>query len=160
MYRLCLWSDTQILNQTLLLIYKSMKELEFLLNLLLKMGRKPYWQTKFKKIKVSSNIYNKTKRRIIVEFDWWDFWNYYKLCDVVSINSWLRQFVCKNNLHKKGINNFREKVYRVWGNAKWFECNYEYRLLESTLIPEKELEQFLLDNIKAECHLKYEIKLD
>jgi len=70
----------------------------------------------------------------------------------VSLESGLWQFVCERQL---------------WGNERgyWLRChshpldseadyswkfNYEFRLLESALIPEEELGQFLIDNIKLE----------
>lgn len=141
-------------------IYRFMKELEFLLNLLLKMGRKPWGKDVSKIIIPPKEEFDKDRYLFVDIMFSSGSSRYYTQRELVSINSWLRQFVCKNNLHKKGINNFREKVYRVWSNVGWFEYNYKYRLLESALIPEEELGQFLLDNIKAEWHLKYEIKLD
>ena len=74
-----------------------------------------------------------------------------KLRNLVSIESGLWQFVCANALHK---HTWDELVLNPswrpdWLSADWsFFCwDSEYRLLESALIPEKELAQFLIDNI-------------
>ena len=91
--------------------------------------------------------------------------SFYKLCDdwmrewvfdtdiraVLSIDSWLWQFVCENGmLETKG--NVRVKNY--WGDD---ECDdnccdddLEYWLMESALCDENKLEDFLLSNIKVD----------
>ena len=69
---------------------------------------------------------------------------------IVSLESWLWQFVCRNKLYKKTNEKFRESVSKVWLNTWWFAHNHQYRLLESALIPEEELGEFLVDNIKVE----------
>ena len=78
-------------------------------------------------------------------------WNFREL---VSKESWLWQFVCENGMVKEGdVKNF------VWTRYEhtWFEPQYplvhkwnsaEYRLIESSLKDESELEEFLLSNIK------------
>ena len=71
----------------------------------------------------------------------------YTLRSIVSLESGLWQFVCKNKLHKK-TDNFWENVSKTSTNIWWFPHNHQYRLLESALIPEKELGKFLVDNIK------------
>lgn len=55
------------------------------------------------------------------------------LRDLCSKSSLLWQFVCENGMVKNVIN-----------------TEYTYRLIESALKDESELEQFLLDNIKIE----------
>ena len=71
----------------------------------------------------------------------------YTFRSLVSIESGFWQFVCKNKLHKK-TDNFWESVSKTSTNIWWFNHNHQYRLLESALIPEKELAKFLLENIK------------
>ena len=71
----------------------------------------------------------------------------YTLRSIVSLESGLWQFVCENKLHKK-TDNFWESVSKTSTNIWWFPHNHQYRLLESALIPEKELGKFLIDNIK------------
>ena len=44
----------------------------------------------------------------------------------------------------KKTEDFQEYIHNIW----WFNHNYQYRLLESALIPEKELAKFLVKNIK------------
>lgn len=67
---------------------------------------------------------------------------------LVSKESWLWQFVCENKL-------YRRQVY-VWltniegFNDEFGDNDYQFRLIESALKDESELEQFLLDNIKVE----------
>lgn len=73
----------------------------------------------------------------------------YSLRQLVSLESGLWQFVCRNKLYKKQ-ENFREDVYKTQLNTWWFSHNYQYRLLESALIPDEELARFLVDNIKVE----------
>ena len=64
----------------------------------------------------------------------------YSLRELVSEESWLWQFVCENKL-------VSIKWYSY--NEAYYDSNYEYRLIESALCNEKDLEKFLLDNIKV-----------
>lgn len=72
----------------------------------------------------------------------------YSLRQLVSLESGLWQFVCKNRLQKDN--------YSIWGKTAGttnipYDPDYTaYRLLESALIPEEELAKFLVDNIKVE----------
>ena len=50
----------------------------------------------------------------------------------------------------KKTEDFREDIHKTSTNIWWFNHNHQYRLLESALIPEKELGKFLVDNIKVE----------
>ena len=91
---------------------------------------------------------------------------------LVSKESWLWQFVCENKLYKYEfwwiyVNDERAKnvYYKIdqfdeewdiintdvmkWDVFIWMN-EPEYRLIESALKDESELEQFLLDNIKIE----------
>ena len=70
--------------------------------------------------------------------------------ELVSLESGLWQFVCRYKLYKKTNEKFRESVSKVSLNTWWFAHNYEYRLLESALLPEEELGEFLVENIVIE----------
>ena len=85
----------------------------------------------------------------------------YTFRSLVSIKSWLWQFVCDKELvqHKtseKIINRYiKETVERESWNITeadvvCTDLDPEYRLLESALIPEEELGKFLVENIKVE----------
>ena len=117
--------------------------MEELLNKLVKKGWKPFW---WKDIKRANNEWwfvcfvHKSKRR-----PWLSEVSHR---EVVSKESWLWQFVCENGMYKS-----------VWFKYSYFcntskinyMCNsYQYRLIESALKDESELEQFLLDNIKID----------
>lgn len=47
----------------------------------------------------------------------------------------------------KKTEDFREDIHKTSTNIWWFNHNYQYRFLESALIPEGALPQFLVDNI-------------
>ena len=79
-------------------------------------------------------------------------YDYFKIRELTSIESWLWQFVCENGMV--------EDQKRNWWQPHWdkstydddirFEPNkYQYRLIESSLKDESELEDFLLQNIKV-----------
>lgn len=125
-----------------------MKELENLLNSLIQRGWKPGGFQGESEIKISEYqgivIYMKTEDAVLGVKT--------KLRNLVSLESGLWQFVCERQL---------------WGNERgyWLRChshpldseadyswkfNYEFRLLESALIPEEELGKFLVENIKVE----------
>lgn len=77
-----------------------------------------------------------------------------KLRNLVSLESGLWQFVVED---KFAINKDREWAANVSRHPDGLDCDrslssndYQYRLLESALIPEKELAKFLVDNIKVE----------
>lgn len=128
-----------------------MQELENLLNSLIQRGWKPGDFPGESEIKISEYqgvvIYMKTEDAVLGVKT--------KLRDLVSIESGLWQFVCENSLIKqcKGTICKNPKTYwNAWSIQWewWYWCDIaEYRLLESALIPEKELAQFLLDNIKV-----------
>lgn len=120
-----------------------MQELEKLLNSMIKKWWKP-WGKEYTAIDIIQD-----GREECLMF--WDVpkrqMQAYTFRSLVSIESGLWQFVCKNKLHKK-TDNFWESVSKTSTNIWWFPHNYQYRLLESALIPEKELAKFLLENIK------------
>ena len=130
--------------------------MEEFLNKLIKKGWKPFG------IK-SDNIYLYclSDNKIVIsyyEFDTeWECNHEDKWCDLrqlTSKESWLRQFVCENKMEKK-----MEKINRwIWINS-WHKDayesypvytmeKYEYWILESALLDEDKLEDFLLSNIK------------
>ena len=120
-----------------------MQELEKLLNSLIQRGWKPANFPGKSEIKISEDgdvvLYMNTEDvTLAVKV---------KLRNLISLESGLWQFVCKNKLYKK-TDNFWENVHKTSTNIWWFPHNHQYRLLESALIPEKELAQFLVDNIK------------
>lgn len=132
-----------------------MQELETLLNSLIKRGWKPAWFQGESRIEI---------------FEDWDITIYMdvdniivkakiKLRNIVSIKSWLWQFVCDKELvqHKTSEKIIKRYVKEVIERESWniteadiicTDLDPEYRLLESALIPEKELAKFLVDNIK------------
>ena len=119
-----------------------MQELENLLTSLIQRGWKPFnyiWTVD--RIEIDDDF------EISIIFITWEF-AYQTLRDLVVLESWLWQFVCRNKLYKKTNKKFRESVSKVWLNTWWFSHNYQYRLLESALLPEEELGKFLVDNIK------------
>lgn len=80
----------------------------------------------------------------------WEWTNHLgTIRDIVSPESWLWQFVCKNWM----INYVWDFVYRRLRDGKsfWLDkpiTHYTFRLIESSLRDESELEGFLLQNIK------------
>ena len=124
-----------------------MQELETLLTSLVQRGRKPKGREvvsikldqEFTKSEWKTVFYCSCK-------DW--FWFYADLRWLVSLESGLWQFVCENWLRKD------QTSTSYWSRREWGEkekmCRenqFEYRLIESSLIPEEELGQFLIDNI-------------
>ena len=117
-----------------------MKQLETLLTSLIERGRKPWGLRYFAEVMVFKTYIDFITKKWASSPT--------SLRELVSLESWLWQFVCRNKLHKQSNKKFRESVSKVWLNTWWFAHNHQYRLLESALIPEEELAKFLLDNIK------------
>ena len=140
-----------------------MQELENLLTSLVQRGRKPKGREvvliqldqEFTKSEGKTVFYCSCK-------DW--FWFYADLRRLVSLESWLWQFCMENGLlnspdqypHK----DFRAKNPRpYWEMSLRRDCYYktevyQYRLIESALIPEDQLAKFLLSNIVIEWNSK------
>lgn len=131
-----------------------MQELETLLNSLVQRGRKPKGREvvliqldqEFTKSEGKTVFYCSCK-------DW--FWFYADLRWIVSLESGLWQFVCENWLRKD------QTSTSYWSRREWGEkekmCRenqFEYRLIESALIPEDQLAKFLLSNIVIEWNSK------
>lgn len=120
-----------------------MQELETLLNTLIKMGWKPRYKNKVAIISIRAD-----ELRLLEES--WSIYTPYspRLRELVSLESWLWQFVVENRMVKEN-DDVRIKNYQ-WDNECDTNCcydDYEYRLIESALIPEEKLGKFLVDNI-------------
>ena len=72
------------------------------------------------------------------------------LRELTSKESWLWQFLCENGMVKHIDKDRRH--HNEWNlkDMVYFDDDYGYRLIESALCDEDNLEQFLLDNIKVE----------
>ena len=121
-----------------------------LLNDLLRMWWKPFNRNKTLHI----NCYDKCKwlNYKWIHLDGW-FMNEESrtLRELVSIDSWLWQFVCENGLIKNPDKYWkRYKELTISDNLVYMSWYYEYRLIESSLKDESELEDFLLSNIKVD----------
>lgn len=122
-----------------------MNKLETLLNSLIKMGWKP-WGKEYTAIDIAQDgrdeclmFWNVPKRQMKA----------YTLRDLVSLESSLWQFVVENKLYKK-TNTVYEKHFWIGEYKNFYDVHYQYRLIESALVPEEELGKFLVDNIKLE----------
>jgi hypothetical protein len=83
------------------------------------------------------------------------------LRELVSKESWLWIFVCENGM-VKNVNDYswelydwthwQHEVYKNWYEwwVRWEQVDYEYRVIESSLKDESELEDFLLNSIKLD----------
>lgn len=117
--------------------------LEELLNKLIKRGWIPFdvkWVSEYFFESVPVGQYRLCWKK--PDYDY----NVYSKRELVSIESWLWQFVCENKLYKDYV----EDRWTYWDSMTKC-CNYrdyEYRVLESALCDEDKLEEFLLDNIK------------
>lgn len=80
--------------------------------------------------------------------------------ELISIDSWLWQFCAEKGL-LNSPDQYPHKDYRAKNPRPYWEMSlrrdcyyktevYQYRLLESALIPEEELGQFLVENIVIE----------
>ena len=131
----------------------QMKGLETLFDSLLKR----WWKPKGKEA-VSIKVAPKSTKefgKIILYCsckDW--LWFYTDLRWVVSLESQFWNFVCENKLIKQNLN---QRVLNPIHWPEWADCDWsiqsneeQYRLIESALLPEKELGKFLIDNIKTE----------
>lgn len=74
------------------------------------------------------------------------------LRDIVSINSLLRQFVCKNSFLKWPDSTDEWQKNPIWASFDelFYASQYQFYLIECALKNNSELEQFLIDNIKIE----------
>lgn len=125
-------------------------DLEQLLNTLIKKGWKPRWRKKTLHITIYDCDLN-------VYLDWW-FMDEDKKSfrELVSKESWLWQFVCENKMEKKMEKNHRWIWINSWAKSAYQSYplysmeRYEYRVIESSLKDDSELEDFLLNSIKLD----------
>lgn len=117
-----------------------MQELEILLNSLIKRGLSVWnQQVDFCEYKFWKFRFLKKSGQIVCM---------YSLRELVSLESGLWQFVCDNELTR--WYNWDEWKYTEtfpWDYRDYPADEYQYRLLESALIPEEGLGKFLVDNI-------------
>lgn len=119
-------------------------KLEQLLNSLIEKGFRPFW--KYDKLMWSWRFWS----RQFVKF--WIFpEEEFTLRELVSINSGLWQFVCENWMIAGYDTSEYYTNYRRFNKEDFTECRYlreyQYRIIESSLKDESELEDFLLSNI-------------
>lgn len=115
--------------------------LEKLLNLLIWKGWKPRNREKTLHITCYASD-------LSVYLDWWFMAEDKKsFRELVSKESWLWQFVCKNRMIKWIWSEIEIKNLNEW---YWVvrDTDYEYWIIQSALIDEENIEQFLLNNIK------------
>lgn len=125
-----------------------MQELETLLNTLIARGRKPF-NLSVTKCEIADHW--------IYFYEWECSVEFCSYRELVSLESGLWQFVCDNKFIKntEALPDTICGWYIDWDI--WYETianqgNYEFRLLESALMPEEELGKFLVDNIKIDEH--------
>lgn len=119
-------------------------KIEQLLNSLIEKGFRPFWR--YDKLMWSWRFWS----RQFVKF--WIFpEEEFTLRELTSINSGLWQLVCENGMVKKNKYDFqwwKQKDEFIWDVRD--KSEYQYRLIESSLKDESELEDFLLQNIKVD----------
>ena len=129
-----------------------MQELETLLTSLVERGRKP-WGKDVDKIVVCPKEEFADGRNLFIEVFFSNgFSTYRSFRELVSLESGLWQFCVEQKFYKK------KRKRRLPYDVSTLEvcpdyssiCDHQYRLLESSLIPEEELGKFLVDNIKVE----------
>lgn len=94
-----------------------------------------YWQTRWKR-----------------DFWFWVLWETkYSLRELVSKESWLRQFCCKNKLVKEDDGHIT-RIISEYKDNKWIIdswWDYHYWLMICSILDDSELEDFLIENIKV-----------
>lgn len=125
-----------------------MQELETLLTFLIQRGRKPFGNDNVKSamaVHTHNGIVFLDKDENVLNWD-----RYCSLRDLVSLESGLWQFCDKNWLLHEYCNWLSSIYPYIW----YLTTTYEYRLIESALVPEEELAEFLVDNIVIEWNSK------
>ena len=128
--------------------------LEQLLNSLIEKGWKPFGEDIKQIVKNRLFLWYVSKTPVPLstlecKFSW-------VLRELVSKESWLWQFVCENKIEKKMEKNHRWIWINSWAKSAYQSYpvytmeRYEYRVIESSLKDESELEDFLLSNIKID----------
>lgn len=117
--------------------------LEKLLNILCEKGWKPYEYQTIERVKMVWTLGIMFITKYNEEFSW------FNIRMLTSKESWLWQFCCENEMvSAKWDGNYT--YFNIHWNWKAYEhWDYEYRLIESSLKDESELESFILDNIKV-----------
>lgn len=129
-------------------------KLEQLLNSLIEKGWEPFWLQCC--IKVRYYWYNNVCLFEIITTKWWGVESVTvcncSLRDIVSINSLLRQFVCKNRFLKWPDSTDEWQKNPIWASYDelFYADSYQFYLIECALKNNSELEKFLIDNIKIE----------
>lgn len=137
--------------------------LEQLLNSLIEKGWKPFGMEQYDRFIIESAW----DMRFRWKYPWVDWesafdynYDYFKIRELVSIDSWLWQFVCENGMVDDWVEYEGYALVDVdgWAIAKhetW--CRYlysnitpEFYIMESALKDESELEEFLLNSIKID----------
>ena len=118
-------------------------KLEQLLNSLIEKGWKPFGE--YDRIMA---IWRYNWKRV---FDFGVLWEVeYSIRELVSKESWLWQFVCENKLENPKEWKQRTDLDEDGREYVKYSTKFdEYRLIESSLKDESELEDFLLQNIKV-----------
>lgn len=113
--------------------------MEELLNKLIEKGWKPFG-------KEAKEIYIDKNEITIERLNW--FRVVYTTRQISSIDSWLWQFCVDNKLVKMDIWDFKRTYNFELDYIDVHQDDFQYRIIESAMKDESELEQFLLDNIK------------
>ena len=134
-------------------------KLEQLLNSLIEKGWKPFgeWchRSPYKRVGIHKN-YNKERTYVLFYSNNHSHWKV--LRQVVSRESWLWQFVCENKMVRLDTDSWESDSYLCYYNIDGYpkddrfemgRDDYRFRLIESALKDESELESFILDNIKV-----------
>ena len=147
--------------------------MEELLNKLIEKGWKPFGEDRIDKINwLEQYVWN---------WNWgcWSeknsYWRWKSTRQITSKESWLWQFCIANHLLKKYSDLWDDDEYIIWRWQNWMDWkttdweyidenydsdiyhqdeSYQYRLIESSLKDESELESFILDNIKIDVESK------
>ena len=137
--------------------------LENLLNNLIQRWRIPFGDEKIHSFKI---IYVTWKILNIVAKRWrWQVNMHYSIREICSKSSWLWQFVCENGMvDEESCQYIEDKEictsdeWVCYYNDDWYPMDNYYKLdrteaefwvIESALIDESKLDQFLLDNIEV-----------
>lgn len=126
-----------------------MKELENLLNLLIRRGWCPFGQSNLNYCKVDGwairfYITGNVPESLMYMCERLET----PLLLIPSIKSGIWQFVCENNLLSDKVNMKDYIKDRWWSIKRPFDTNWEYRIMKSSLLSDEELIKFLVDNIK------------
>ena len=129
-------------------------KLEQLLNTLIERGWKPFWKSNRWNVTIDDTI--KTKSPFF-DFDYHNM--SVSTRELISKESGLWQFVCENKMIELETDSWdNDGYYRCYYNCDgypkdyYFDVerdDYRFRLIESSLKDESELESFILDNIKV-----------